>query len=152
MTRTFAVAVFLACASTLCAPLLARADEPCKSVGATVVCQREGFDKLVGKLLDARASASKCVLEAESRTADAAVLKARLGLAVAERDKALADLAVIHARPTPWGRRFAAVGLGAVAGLAGSLAPSASSEVGTTALLALSASSAATAVVLILSE
>jgi hypothetical protein len=150
--RLFAALVFLACASTLCAPLLARADEACRPEGDTVVCKRAGFDILVGKLLDARKAAQECVLRSELSTADASVLKSRLDLALAERDKARADLAVEHARPVPYGRRLAAVGLGAVAGLAGALVPSASSEVGTTALLALSASSAATAVALILSE
>jgi hypothetical protein len=153
MTRTLAVCVFLAGAMTLCAPLLVRAEEqPCRAVADTVVCQREGFDKLVGKLLDARKAAQECVLRSEASTADAAVLKARLDLASAERDKALADLAVERARPFPRQRMLAAVGLGAVAGLAGALAPSASSETGAASLLAASFASAATAVVLVLSE
>lgn len=125
--RLFVATVFLACA-----PLLARAEEqPCKASGATVVCQRAGFDTLVGKLLDARKAAQECVLRSESSTADATVLKTRLSLASAERDKALADVTVLRSRPVPYGRRLAAVGLGTVSGLAGSLGASASSEVAT---------------------
>jgi hypothetical protein len=151
--RLLAVCLFLACASTLCAPMLAKAEEaPCRPEGATVVCQRAGFDTLVGKLLDARKAAQECVLRSESSAADAAVLKTRLDLASAERDKALADMAVIRARPTPWGRRLAAVGLGVVAGLAGSLGAGASSEVATTGLFSVAGVSAATAVALVLSE
>jgi hypothetical protein len=153
MTRTLAVLVFLACASTLCAPLLARAEEqPCRAVADTVVCQRAGFDILVSKLLDARAAASKCVLRAEASTADAAVLKTRLNLANAERDKAFADVTVLRSKPVPYGRRLAAVGLGTVGGLAGSLGASASSEVATASLFSVAIVSAATAVVLVLSE
>ena len=115
--RLFAVAVFLAVGMTLCAPLLARADEqPCRSVGDTVVCQRAGFDVLVHKLLDAKADAKKCVLEAESRTADAAVLKARVDAALAERDVALADVAVLRAKKPPYGYWAAAVGVGFLSG------------------------------------
>ena len=147
MTRKLAVLVFLACASA------AQAEEqPCRADGATVVCQREGFDILVGKLLDAKSAAAKCVLESELRTADAAILKTRLGLANAERDKALADVTVLRSKPVPYGRRLAAVGLGTVSGLAGSLGASASSEVATASLFSVAIVSAATAVVLVLSE
>ena len=150
--RLFAVAVFLACASTLCAPLLARAEEPCRAEGPVVVCQRAGFDALVTKLLDARKAAKECVLRAEMSTAEAGVLKADRALALAERDRARAELERERARPFPRGRMLAAVGLGAVAGLAGSLAPSASSETGAASLLAVSFTSAASAVVLVLME
>lgn len=153
MTRTLAVCVFLACAMTLCAPLLVRAEEaPCKASGATVVCQRAGFDTLVSRLLDARKAAQECVLRSEASTADAAVLRTRLDLANAERDKALADLAVEKKKPFPARQMMVAVSLGAISGLAGSLGASASSEVATASLFSVAAVSAATAVVLVLSE
>ncbi len=119
MTRTLAVLVFLACAMTLCAPLLARAEEqPCRAVGDTVVCQRAGFDVLVSKLLDARKERDVCVLTAESRTADAAVLKARVDAAIAERDAARADVAVLKAARPSYGYWAAALGVGFVSGAA----------------------------------
>jgi hypothetical protein len=151
--RTLAVFVFLACAATLCAPMISRAEEqPCRAEGATVVCQRAGFDTLVGKLLDARAEAKRCALAGEAAAADAEVLKARLAFAVAERDKALADLALLKAKPFPTRRMLEAVGLGAASGLAGSLALSASSEVATASLFSVAFASAASAVVLVLME
>jgi hypothetical protein len=153
MTRTLAVLVFLACAMTLCAPLLVRAEEqPCRAVGATVVCQRSGFDTLVGKLLDARKAAQECVLRSEASTADAAVLKARIDLALAERDKAVADLAALRAKPWPRSRLLSAVGLGVLSGLAAAAAPQVHSESVSTALLAVSAASVAVAGGLVIME
>jgi hypothetical protein len=151
--RLLAVCVFFACAMTLCAPLLANGEEqPCRSVGATVVCQRAGFDVLVGKLLDARKAADKCVLEAQAAQSDLEVLKARLAFAGAERDAARARVAVLEAKPFPTQRMLSAVGLGIVSGLAGSFGAGASSEVATASLFSVAAVSAATAFVLVLSE
>lgn len=117
--RTLAVLVFLACAMTLCAPLLARADDqPCRAVGDTVVCQRAGFDVLVSKLLDARKERDVCVLAAEARTADAEVLKARVEAALAERDKARADVTVLKAQKPPYVYWAAALGVGFLSGAA----------------------------------
>ena len=152
MTRTLATVLFLACAMTLCAPLLVRAEEPCRAVGDTVVCQRAGFDALVGKLLDARAEADKCALKAQAAQSDLEVLKARLAFAGAERDAARARVAVLEARRFPTQRMLSAVGLGIVSGLAGSFGLSASSEVATASLFSVAAVSAATAVGLVLWE
>ena len=152
MTRTLAVCVFLACGMTLCAPLLARAEEPCRADGATVVCQRAGFDALVGKLLDARASAAKCVLESEVRTADAEVLKAAQATTLAELDAARAEVDRLKARRFPRGRMLEAVGLGTAAGLAGAGAAAVSSNTASAVLAGVSLTSAATAVVLVLME
>jgi hypothetical protein len=151
--RVMVAFVFLFCVSTLCAPLVAHGEEqPCRAHGATVVCQRAGFDALVGKLLDAKEASAKCALASESQAADAEVLKARLAFAAAERDKALSDLAVAKAKPFPTRTMLEAVGLGAVSGLAGSFALSASSEVATASLFSVAFASAATAVALVLWE
>ena len=153
MTRTLAVCIFLACAVTLCAPLLVRAEEqPCRAVGDTVVCQRAGFDVLVSKLLDARKERDVCVLTAESRTADAAVLKARVDAALAERDVARADLAVVKAKPVPYGRRIGAVGLGFLSGMALAASPLPQSESVSVGLLGAAFTAAVGAVALVVLE
>ena len=153
MTRTLAVCVFFACAMTLCAPLLARAEEqPCRAVADTVVCQRAGFDTLVSKLLDARKERDVCVLESESRTADAAVLKARIDLVASERDVARADLAVVKAKPVPYGRRIGAVGLGFLSGMALAAAPLPQSESVSVGLLGAAFTAAAGALALVVLE
>lgn len=135
------------------APLLARAEDgPCQAEGTTVVCQREGFDTLVGKLLDARAAAEKCALQSQVKDADGAALAARLGLAAAERDKALADLAVERAKPFPRQRMLGAVGLGALAGMALAAAPLPQSESVSVGLLGAAFTAAAGAVALVVLE
>lgn len=153
VTRTLAVCIFLACAMTLCAPLLVRAEEqPCRAVADTVVCQRAGFDTLVNKLLDARKERDVCVLRSEVSTADAGVLKSKLNLAVSERDKALADLAVVKAKPVPYGRRIGAVGLGFLSGMALAAAPLPQSESVSVGLLGAAFTAAAGALALVVLE
>ena len=139
----------------VCAPLLARAaDGPCRAQGTTVVCERAGFDALVHKLLVAEASAEKCVLGSEVRTAEARVLESRLELALAERDSARARVTVLEARPFPRTRMLGAVALGALAGVAVAVAvaPRVSSEAGAASLLTVSFTSAAAAVAVVLLE
>ena len=152
MNRPLAVLVFLAVGMTLCAPLLARSEEPCRAVGATVVCDRAAFDVLVGKLLDAQKARDVCVLKTESSTADAAVLKARIDAANAERDAARASEAALKAKPKPYARRAMAVGLGVLSGLGLATAPNIKSSTVSTGVLGLSLGSAAAASALILSE
>lgn len=152
MRRTLAVCLFLACGLTLCAPLLAHAEDACRLDGDVVVCKRAGFDILVNKLLDARKERDVCVLEAESRTADAAVLKARVDAAIAERDVARADLAVELAKPKPYGRRIGAVGLGFLSGMALAAAPLPQSESVSVGLLGAAFTAAAGALALVVLE
>jgi hypothetical protein len=135
------------------APLIALSEEaPCKAEGATVVCTRTGFDTLVGKTIDFRKAAEKCVLEAESRTADMKVLDAKLALATSERDAARAEVEVWKTKPFPRSKMFAAVGLGAVAGVAGVGAAQVQSDVAAAGLGGLSLISLAAAVVLVVLE
>ena len=135
------------------APLIAFAEEqPCRADGDTVVCKREGFDVLVRKVIDARATADKCVLEAESRTADAKVLDAKLAAAIAEADVARAELAVERSKPKPWARRFAALGIAAVSGVAAGIAPSVSSESVSLTLLGVGVAGLATSALLVALE
>ena len=152
MNRKLAVCLFLACGLTLCAPMLAHADDACRADGDTVVCKRAGFDVLVNKLLDARKERDVCVLNAESRTADAAVLKARVDAALAERDLARADLAVLKAKPVPYGRRIGAVGLGLLSGMALAAAPLPQSESVSVGLLGAAFTAAAGALALVVLE
>lgn len=152
MTRKLAVCIFFACATTLCAPLLARADEPCKAVGKTVVCDRAAFDVLVSKLLDAQKARDACTLRTEASTAETAALTARVDAANAERDRAAAEAAAIKAQPKPYGRRAAAIGLGVLSGLGLVAAPNIKSSTVSNSVLGLSLGSAAAASALILSE
>ena len=133
-------------------PMLAHADDACRAAGDTVVCKRAGFDVLVNKLLDARKERDVCVLNAESRTADAAVLKARIDAALAERDVARADLAVLKAKPVPYGRRVGAVGLGFLSGMALAVAPLPQSESVSVGLLGAAFTAAAGALALVVLE
>lgn len=134
-------------------PLVALSEEaPCRADGDTVVCQRAGFDTLVKKFLDTKAALEKCVLEAESRTADMKVLDARLALALSERDAARAEVEVWKTRPFPKAKMFAAVGLGALGGLAGVGATQVQSDAAAVGLGGLSLVSVAAAVVLVALE
>lgn len=134
-------------------PLCADAEEsPCRADGSTVVCTRPGFDALVAKTLEARQAAAKCVLEAESRTADQKVLEARLALVTSERELALARVRELEMKPFPRGRMFAAIGLGVGAGVAGALAPVVSSDAASIGLAGVALVSAASAAVLVLLE
>ncbi len=135
------------------APVVALGEEgPCRADGDTVVCKREGFDVLVRKVIDARASAEKCVLEAESRTADAKVLDAKLAASLAETEVARAKLAVERSKPKPWSRRFAALGIAAASGVAVGVAPGVSSESVSYTLLGVGVAGFATAALLVALE
>lgn len=148
MIRCLAICTILALAPSLAAS----EEQPCKAVGNTVVCDRAAFDVLVSKLLEARKDRDACAVKTESGSADAAALKARLDLANAERDKARADVAVLQSKPKPYGRGFAAVGLGVLSGLGLATAPRIRSSTISTGVLGLSLGSAAAASALILSE
>ena len=148
-----AVAVVALYLSLFLFPLCAEAEEaPCKATGDTVVCQRAGFDVLVGKVLEARQAAERCKLEREKEDADRKVVEARLALVTSERELALARVRELEARPFPRGRMLAAVGLGAGAGVAAALAPSVSSDAASIGLAGAALVSAAAAAVLVLME
>jgi ABC-type uncharacterized transport system ATPase subunit len=135
------------------APIVAFAEEqPCRAEGDTVVCQREGFDVLVHKLVDAKASADACVVMREADAANLRVSDAKLAAAVASADVARAELAAEKAKPKPWARRFTALGAAAVGGVAVGLAPSVSSESVSAALLTVGVVGLATSVILVAVE
>jgi len=127
-------------------------DAPCRAEGSAVICNRQGFDTLVSKVLEARGAAEKCVLEAESRTADQKVLEARLALVTSERELALARVRELETKPFPRGRMLAAVGLGLGAGVAAALAPSVSSDAAAIGLGGVAVVGAAAAAVLVFLE
>lgn len=63
----------------LLVPMLAWADEaPCRRDGDNVVCQRDGFDKLVKKLIDEKARADVLDVKLTAVNADLAGLTASL--------------------------------------------------------------------------
>lgn len=138
----------------LLAPIVAFSEEaqPCKAEGDTVVCTRPGFDTLVGKTLDARKAAEVCSLNREADAADRKVLESRLMQAMTKTALARAELDAERSKPKPWARRFGALGLAAVGGVAAAAAPQVQSDAAAVGLGALALSSVAVAAALMLSE
>lgn len=68
-------------------PAGAMAEEPCRADGDRVSCEREAFDKLMAKVVDARARAN--------------ALEVRLKAAVADREDVAAALKACAEKPPP---------------------------------------------------
>ena len=135
------------------APLIALSEEAsCRADGSTVVCTRTGFDTLVAKTLDARKAAEACSLMREADAADRKVLDAKLAQAMSETALARAELEAERMKPKPWARRFTALGLAAVGGVAAAVAPQVQSDAAAVGLGGLSLVSLATAALLVALE